>query len=148
MNLVLAVEAGDVPFERAHYHREGGGLHGFFRECGQVHGGRVMIGGVEATGIGEMGSAQFQSFCPVVHHVDKRGHFPANVEGHRLAGVVGTGHQHGRQQIMEQKFLIGLQLETWSALDEGPAVDADHLLGRSLFQRHQGGHDFGQTGRR
>lgn len=55
MDQVLAVEADDVPFERANHHGEGGGAHGFFREFGQVYGGRVMLGGVEAAGIGKMG---------------------------------------------------------------------------------------------
>ena len=57
MDLVLAVEAGDVPLECADHHGEGRGVHCLFRECRQVHGCRIMIRGVEATGIGEMGSA-------------------------------------------------------------------------------------------
>ena len=38
MNQSSSVEAGDVPFEGANHHGEGGSVHGFFREFGQVHG--------------------------------------------------------------------------------------------------------------
>lgn len=38
VNLVLAIEAHDIPFECADHHGKSRSAHGFFREFGQVYG--------------------------------------------------------------------------------------------------------------
>jgi hypothetical protein len=64
--------------------------------------------------------------------------------GHCLAGVVRTGHQHGRQQIPQQIFLFGSKV-VGRVMGYCTAIDLHYLLERRSFQGNKCGPDFGET---
>ena len=85
---------------------------------------------------------------PLVHHCDEPLVIAADVPGDRLAGVIGTRHQHGGHQITQEKFLSGLEVVVTNDERSRALVDFHDFLQWRRFQRDQRSHDFREAGGR
>ena len=125
---------------------ENGIFHGVGCQFGQIPGGGIVAGSVQAVGIFKVGICQAKISGLVVHQFRKALHRAAAVDGKRHRRVVAGGQHQPVQQLLEGQHLSLLQIH-------GGALDAHRLPGNphsvqhvALLADHQSRHDLGGAG--
>ena len=115
---------------------------------GHVIGGRVVLLLVEAAGIGKMGVAHAKLPGLLIHKPGKALQVLPNPAGNDLGGIVARLEQQPVEQGLQGQLVPRLEIEGRALHPLQPFRFHGDDLGQvgGLLHRHQGGHQFGDTG--